>query len=47
MTLNIWRSLLQLLFACDNLWKSIVYGSGKSLENSEFFSPTLWSPCKV
>jgi len=39
-----WRSLLHLLFVV------ITYGKvrlwlWKSLENSEFFSPTLWPPC--
>jgi len=31
--------------SCNNLWKSIVYGSGKSLEKKTpgIFSPTLWS----
>ena len=41
--------IITFTFCCDNLWKSIVYGSGKSeksLENSgNVFSLTLWSPC--
>ena len=39
------KVIITFTFCCDNLWKSIVCGSGKSLEDlGNYFSPTLWSP---
>ena len=44
------KVIIRFTFCCDNLWKSIVYGSGKSPENSGNFFPLLcghpmvWQP---
>jgi len=37
MTLDIMKIIITFAFCCDNLWKSVVFGSGKSLENSGNF----------
>ena len=40
------KVIITFTFCCDNLWKSIVFGSGKSPENSQnfffYFVVTLW-----
>jgi len=41
-----WRSLLHLLFVVITYGKVSLW-LRKSLENSEFFSPTLWPPCRA
>jgi len=42
------KVITALTFCCNKQWKSIVYGSGKSLANSgNYISPTLWSPWHV
>jgi len=38
--------IITFTFCCDNLWKS-KFMALESLENSEFFSPTLWPPCNI
>jgi len=38
------KVIITFTFCRDNLWKSVGYGSGKSLENLGNFFPILWSP---
>ena len=41
------KVIITFTFCCNNLWNSIIYGSGKTWKTVGIFPPTLWSPLSV